>query len=242
MNNDSSAASPAKLFLIPNTLGDVAIDRSLPQYASQIVSSLQYFLVEEEKSARKLIKQLCPNTQVRELSIQRLNEHTKPEELESLLEPLKQGHSIGIISEAGCPAVADPGSDAVQRAHELGVQVVPLVGPCSMILALMASGLNGQSWRFAGYLPIETPERAKEIRAMEERARAAKETQIVMDTPYRNTKLLDDILQLCRPDTRLCIAVAVTTTEESIITKSVAQWRHDVPQLPKAPALFLLGF
>jgi 16S rRNA (cytidine1402-2'-O)-methyltransferase len=241
--NTTTAASPiCKLFLVPNTLGETPIDHSLPTYASQVVGSLSYFLVEDEKSARKLIKQLAPQLAIRELSIQRLNEHTKPEELIQLTAPLREGHSMGIISEAGCPAIADPGADIVRRAHELGIPVVPLVGPCSMVLALMASGLNGQSWRFQGYLPIENNKRIETIRSLDERARTLGETQIMMDTPYRNEKLLLDLLAHCKPTTRLCIAQGLTTSVESIQTKSVQEWRDNTPSLEKIPALFLIGF
>jgi 16S rRNA (cytidine1402-2'-O)-methyltransferase len=242
MDNATLASSTCKLFLIPNTLGETPIDQSLPAYASHVVASLQYFLVEDEKSARKLIKQLAPQLSIRELSIQRLNEHTKPEELSQLTAPLREGHSVGIISEAGCPAIADPGANVVKVAHELGMQVVPLVGPCSMVLALMASGLNGQSWRFQGYLPIENDKRIETIRSLDERVRTLGETQIMMDTPYRNEKLLQDLLAYCKSTTRLCIAQGLTTSNESIRTKSVHEWRQSAPSVEKIPALFLIGF
>jgi 16S rRNA (cytidine1402-2'-O)-methyltransferase len=241
MDNAAPAPSTCKLFLIPNTLGETPIDQSLPAYASHVVASLHYFLVEDEKSARKLIKQLAPQLSIRELSIQRLNEHTKPEELSQLTAPLREGHSIGIISEAGCPAIADPGANVVKVAHELGIQVVPLVGPCSMVLALMASGLNGQSWRFQGYLPIENDKRIETIRSLDERVRTLGETQIMMDTPYRNEKLLQDLLAYCKPTTRLCIAQGLTTSAESIRTKSIQEWRAHTPSIEKIPALFLIG-
>jgi 16S rRNA (cytidine1402-2'-O)-methyltransferase len=232
---------PAKLYLIPNTLGDVAIDRSLPPYVSSVVSSLRYFLVEDEKSARKFIKQVAPHLNIRELSIFPLNEHTKPHELPNLLAPLRDGHALGIISEAGCPAIADPGAEIVRLAHEANIPVEPLVGPCSMVLALMASGLNGQSWRFQGYLPIEDEKRRDAIRELEERARSQHETQIIMDTPYRNEKLFQELVKVCRPDTRLCIAAALTTDIESIKTKTIAQWRNAPVPTKKAPSLFLIG-
>jgi 16S rRNA (cytidine1402-2'-O)-methyltransferase len=234
-------ALPTKLYLIPNTLGEVAIDQSLPAYVSKVVSALRHFLVEDEKSARKFIKQLAPHLNIRELSINALNEHTKPHELTALIAPLREGHPIGIISEAGCPAIADPGAEIVRLAHEAGITIQPLVGPCSMVLALMASGLNGQSWRFQGYLPIDDGERRDTIRMLEDRARSLQETQIFMDTPYRNEKLFQDLLQICRGDTRLCIAAALTTNSESVKTCTIAQWRKSLQPTTKVPTLFLLG-
>jgi 16S rRNA (cytidine1402-2'-O)-methyltransferase len=229
------------IYLIPNLLGESNLSYSLPTETATIVASLWHFLVEEEKSARALIKLLNPDRAIRELSIQRLNEHTKQAELESLLAPLKEGHSIGIISEAGCPAIADPGSEIVAIAHQRGWRVVPLVGPCSMLLALMASGLNGQSWRFTGYLAIEATERDGQIRELDQRARKLGETQIVMDTPYRNEKLAKELIELCHPDTRLCVAQALTTPKESILTRSVREWRATPPKIERLPTVFLIG-
>jgi 16S rRNA (cytidine1402-2'-O)-methyltransferase len=229
------------LYLIPNLLGQAPLQGSLPPDIATVVSSLWHFLVEEEKSARALIKLLNPERAIRELSIQRLNEHTKPEELESLIAPMQAGHSMGIISEAGCPAVADPGAPVVNIAHQRGWRVVPLVGPCSMILALMASGLNGQSWRFTGYLAIDNPRREAQIRELDHRARSLGETQIVMDTPYRNEKLLKELISLCHPETKVCVAQALTTPQESIVTRSVSAWRKAPPDLTRLPTVFLIG-
>ncbi len=234
-------APPPTLYLIPNLLGDSHVDNALPPLVSRVVRDLHYFLVEEPKSARKLLKSLSPDRQIRELNLALLNEHTKPHELAALLSPLVQGHNMGIISEAGCPAVADPGSDAVRKAHELGAKVVPLVGPCSMLLALMASGLNGQKWRFAGYLPIDNPAREREVKKLDSEARSSGETQIFMDTPYRSHKLFLELLDLCHPDTLLCVAQGVTTPVEMIRTRSVMKWRQDPLQPAKLPTLFLLG-
>lgn len=233
--------SPGSLYLIPSLLGEAAVDTSLPALVVQTVSRLKHFLVEDEKSARHFIKKLLPDCNLRELSLERLSEHTAASELPRLLEPLVAGHDVGILSEAGCPAIADPGSDVVRRAHELGARVIPLVGPCSMILALMASGLSGQRWRFVGYLPVADEERRAELRALEGEALRSGETQIVMETPYRNQRLLQEILAACRPETMLCIASNLTAPEELIQTRAVAEWRTIVPNLPKAPALFLLG-
>jgi 16S rRNA (cytidine1402-2'-O)-methyltransferase len=231
----------ATLFLIPNLLGETTVDSSLPPLISRVVRSVKHFLVEDEKSARKIIKLLAPDINIRELNLAVLNEHTRPSELDSLMIPLLQGFNVGVISEAGCPAVADPGSDAVRRAHKLGVKVVPLVGPCSMVLALMASGLNGQSWRFRGYLPVDNPAREREIKKLDQEARGSGETQIFMDTPYRSHRLFGEILSLCHPTTLLCVAQGVTTPSELIRTHSIEEWRDTPLQPAKVPALFLLG-
>jgi len=232
---------PGTLYLIPNLLGETSIDASLPRQVTQITARLTHFLVEDEKSARRLIKQLNPSTDLRSLSMERLNEHTKREALETLIAPLSRGHDIGIISEAGCPAIADPGSDVVRLAHSRGARVVPLVGPCSMILALMASGMNGQRWRFVGYLPVEGLERKSEIEDLDRIANNTCETQIAMETPYRNQKLLNDLLSWCRPQTQLCVAQGLTTEDEWITTASIAEWRATAHELRKVPTLFLIG-
>ena len=231
-----------ELYLIPNLLGETApIDASLPPLVTSVVSKLSHFVVEDEKNARHFIKSLCPERVIRELSITCLNEHTKKDALDDLAAPLKEGHDIGIISEAGCPGIADPGAPLVKIAHEMGVTIHPLVGPCSMMLALMASGFNGQRWRFLGYLPIEGGDRKEVIRSMEREIATHNETQIVMDTPYRNQKLLEELLSTCRPETKLCIAANITCMDESIQVKTVKEWRASKPALPKCPALFLLG-
>jgi 16S rRNA (cytidine1402-2'-O)-methyltransferase len=241
MNLSESDPTPGSVYLIPNLLGETSLDTSLPAYVARVVGALQNFLVEDEKSARKLIKQLVPTAEIRSLNIQRLNEHTKPAELKALMAPLTAGEDIGIISEAGCPAIADPGADVVRRAHHLGAQVVPLVGPCSMVLALMASGLNGQRWRFVGYLPVEGPQRKHEITSLDRTVQSAHETQIMMDTPYRTQRLFVELLETCHPDTQLCVAQELTTSREYIRTASIAEWRQEQVELSKIPTLFLIG-
>lgn len=240
MIDAATSQSPA-LFFIPSLLGDTAIDRSIPAATHLTVSSLTYFLVEDEKAARAFIKALCPQLQIRDLSISKIPENPTAADIELLMSPLTAGHSIGVISDAGCPGIADPGAALATYAHAHQIRVVPLVGPCSMVLALMASGLNGQAWRFVGYLPIDTQQRAAEIRALDDLAHTSGETQIMMDTPYRNEKLLHDILTTCRPTTRLCIAQALTTAAEYISTRPISSWRSTPPQLSKAPCLFLIG-
>ena len=230
-----------ELYLIPNLLGETSVDSSLPPIIATITSSISHFVVEEERTARRFIKLLCPERVIRELSFQVLNEHTKPHEVEALISPLLTGNDVGVISEAGCPGIADPGAELVRRAHELGIKVHPLVGPCSMTLALMASGFNGQRWRFLGYLPIEGGARKDAIRAIERDLYDHHETQIMMDTPYRNQKLFEELLSTCRGDTRICIASALTTAQESITVHTVNEWRGMGFTAPKSPAIFLLG-
>ncbi len=235
-----SPQSPS-LFLIPNLLGDAPLESSLPPVTAHIVGTLQHFVVEEEKSARALIKTLCPQSQIRTLSILRIPDTPTPGEVEQLMAPIVAGHSIGVISEAGCPGIADPGAPLVNYAHAQGIRVIPLVGPCSMMLALMASGLNGQAWRFVGYLPIDAEQRAAQIRALDEQVRGTCETQIIMETPYRSDKLLHELIQRCAPTTRLCVAQALTTPAEFIKTQTIRAWRNDTRRLEKLPCLFLLG-
>lgn len=241
MTTSGAELRPGTLYLIPNLLGETSIERALPQQVAAVTARLKHFLVEDEKSARRLIKRLHPSTDLRSLSIERLNEHTKADALRNLIAPLSQGDDLGIISEAGCPAIADPGSDIVRLAHSLGARVVPLVGPCSMILALMASGMNGQRWRFVGYIPVEGVERKTEIENLDRLAFNTAETQIMMDTPYRNQKLLSDLIAWCRPQTQLCVAQGLTTEEEWIKTAPIAAWRTASCELKKIPTLFLLG-
>lgn len=239
--NGTSLDQYGGLYLIPNLLGETSVDSSLPPLITSVTSKISHFVVEDEKAARRFIKQLCPERVIRDLSFEILNEHTKAIDIERLLTPLQEGHDVGVISEAGCPGIADPGADIVQRAHELGIKVHPLVGPCSMTLALMAAGFNGQRWRFLGYLPIDSAARREMIRAMERDLYDSNETQIVMDTPYRNQRLLGDLLETCSPQTRVCVACALTTSQESIQVRSVKEWRALHANLPKTPAIFLLG-
>jgi 16S rRNA (cytidine1402-2'-O)-methyltransferase len=231
------------LYLIPSLLGAAQLSGSIPSDIVGVARSLRYFLVEDEKSARAFLKLLVPEINVRDLHLSRLNEHSKQNEIESLMQPLRDGHDVGVISEAGCPGIADPGAVAVAYAHAVGATVRPLVGPCSMTLALMGSGFNGQRWRFVGYVPVDSEERRATLCAMERDLNRWNETQIMMDTPYRNQKLLHDIITSCSPQTKLCVALGLTTPEERITVHTIATWRRliDTVALPKVPALFLLG-
>jgi len=229
------------LYLIPCTLGDTPAELVLPQHVIALARKLKYFIVEQPKSARQFLSSLKPEHPIQSLHFSTLNEHTDAEELPGMLTPLESGEDIGIISEAGCPGIADPGSDLVLLAHRKGIRVVPLVGPSSILLALMASGLNGQRFSFHGYLPISEPERNKAIAALEDESIRHKQTQLFIETPYRNEKLFNALLVNCRPQTLLCVATDISLPAEQILTHSIAQWKtFPVPHLNKHPSMFLL--
>ena len=229
------------LYLIPCTLGDTPAGQVLPQYVIDIARKLSHFIVEQPKTARQFLAALKPEQPIQSLHFATLNEHTAPKDLAELLAPLLAGHDVGIISEAGCPGIADPGADLVSLAHRNGIRVVPLVGPSSILLALMASGLNGQCFAFHGYLPIAEEERKKTISTLEAESAKRKQTQLFIETPYRNEKMLGALLAHCRPQTLLCVATDITLPGEKIQTRSIAQWKlQSAPQLNKHPSLFLL--
>lgn len=228
------------LYLIPTPLGAPDTPCLLPHEAAQI-TGLTDFVVEAEKTARAHLKHLGITTPIRELNLQTLNEHTDSRSLPELLRPLQEGRSMGLMSEAGCPAVADPGTQLVALAHKSGFEVRPLVGPSSILLALMASGANGQNFAFKGYLPAEKNERAAALKALETRSRQAAETAVFIETPYRNDALLADAVQLLHPDTRLCVACDLTLPTQNIISRTIADWRRaSLPDLKKRPAIFVL--
>ena len=226
-------STPA-LYLIPTTLGG-APDEVLPASTQQVVRALRDFAAENAKSARAFLAALGMPCPVRELRIAEID--VDPD---ALLAPLRAGRSLGVLSEAGCPGVADPGQALVAAAHAAGFRVVPLVGPSSLLLALMASGLEGQRFAFCGYLPREREPRAERIRALERRSRESKETQMFIETPYRSDAMLAALLATCAAETRLCVAVDVTLPGESIATRSVRDWRRAPPALGRRPAVFLL--
>jgi 16S rRNA (cytidine1402-2'-O)-methyltransferase len=228
------------LFLIPVTLGDTDHRNVLPEYNREIVGRIRYFVAENVRSARRFIRKASPETVIDDLTFFELNRHTSPEALTSFLEPLGRGESVGVVSEAGCPAIADPGADVVAIAQERGYRVVPLVGPSSIVMALMASGFNGQRFAFHGYLPIDAAARTERIKTLEARAHADDETQIFIETPYRNNKLAAEIVRICRPATRLCIASEITCDGETIRTLAVGEWRKRMPDLDRKPTLFLI--
>lgn len=230
----------ASLYLIPVGLGDTPLDRVIPAYNRDIVTDIKHFIVENVRTARRFLKKTDPAIDIDALTFYVLNKHTSPEELSSFIRPLKDGHSVGVISEAGCPAIADPGADVVRIAQQERYPVVPLVGPSSILLSLMASGFNGQQFAFAGYLPVDKDQRIKALKNMEQRIYSDDQTQIFIETPYRNNKLVEDILVTCRPSTKLCIAANITCDEEYIRTLGVKEWRGKVPELGKQACIFLL--
>ena len=228
------------LYIIPTTLGETALDTILPAQNDQIVISLKYFIVENIRTARRFLKKVNREINIDELTFFELNQHTSPEEISTFLKPMQEGQDMGVISEAGCPAVADPGADVVAIAQQRNYVVKPLVGPSSILLSLMASGFNGQSFTFHGYLPIQQSDRAKMLKKMEVQIYNNNQTQLFIETPYRNMKMLEDILTVCMPDTKLCIAVDITLETEFIKTKTVKEWKSQKPDLNKRPCIFLL--
>lgn len=228
------------LYLIPVTLGDTPIAQVLPSYNKEVIAGIRHFIVEEVRTARRFLRSVDPAFDIDACTFYPLNKHTLPEAISGYLRPLEQGLPMGVISEAGCPAVADPGADVVAIAQRKGLTVVPLVGPSSIILSVMASGFNGQSFAFNGYLPIESAERIKRLKQLEQRIYTEQQTQLFIETPYRNQKLLTDILQNCRPQTRLCIAANITCPDQYIRTRTIKEWQGHTPELSKIPCIFLL--
>jgi 16S rRNA (cytidine1402-2'-O)-methyltransferase len=222
-------------------LGDTTIERVLPPDLTGIISSIPVFIVENIRTARRFLKKVNQAIVIDDLTFFELNQHTDKKEISRFLEPIRQGLDIGIISEAGCPAVADPGADVVKLAHTKDIQVVPLVGPSSILMALMASGMSGQNFAFNGYLPIRNPEKAQQIRFLEKRMQAEGQTQIFIEAPYRNDQLFDDLLKNCDPQTILCIAADITLDTEFILAKPVSYWKNHRPDIQKRPAIFMIG-
>ena len=228
-----------RIYLIPNTLGEDNFKRVLPPDVITIVESLDYFIVENEKTARAFIKRLLPQKQQSEIQMEILDKHTDPLDLPLFLRPVEKGLDVGIISEAGVPCVADPGAEIVSIAHRKGLQVKPLVGPSSILLALMGSGFNGQQFTFRGYLPFDAGIRKRVFQAMNKDLKDGI-TQIFMETPYRNNKLVEELLKVLHPETKLCIACDITLENEYIQTKTIADWARNLPDLHKRPTIFLL--
>lgn len=229
------------LYLIPVLLGDTPVERVIPPRNKEVILRIRHFIVEDVRSARRFLKKIDRQFDIDGCEFFTLNEHTPPHEVEGFLRPLQSGHPMGVISEAGCPAIADPGADVVAMAQRKNLKVIPLVGPSSILLALMASGFNGQSFAFNGYLPIEPAARARKLKEMELRIYGEHQTQLFIETPYRNNRLLSDIMQLLRPQTKLCIASNVTCDDERIVTKTLKEWKSlGMPDLSKIPCLFLL--
>ena len=231
----------AALYLIPNLLSDSPWYKVLPADLPEILSGIRYFIAEDIRNARRFLKKINPETDIDSLHFSELNKFTPEDRKAGFLGPLTEGHNIGLLSEAGCPGVADPGADMVRIAHRKNLQVIPLTGPSSILLSLMASGLNGQQFVFHGYLPVKQSERIKKILQLEKQAITLKQTQIFIETPYRNNQLLQDILKTCMPSTLLCVAADLTAENEFVHTLPVSAWKNHVPDLDKRPAVYLLG-
>lgn len=229
------------MYLLPVTLGDTEIDNVLPSYNREIIRQIKFFIVENVRSARRFLKKVDRDINIDELTFYLMDKHTDAAKMASYLKPLEEGNAMGVISEAGCPAVADPGADVVAVAQRKNLRVIPMVGPSSIIMSVMGSGFNGQSFAFNGYLPIEPAERTKRIKQLETRAYTEDQTQLFIETPYRNHKMLEELLRTCKPSTRLCIASGITCAEEYIHTHTIAEWKkiklHD---LSKIPTIFLI--
>lgn len=228
------------LYLLPSTMSDAPVQNVLPPANIDIIRSLRHFVVENIRTARRFLKRCDRNIDIDTLTFTTLDEHTAPEEIPAMLAPMENGQSIGVISEAGCPAVADPGADLVAIAQQKGYEVIPMVGPSSIILSLMASGFNGQTFAFSGYLPHETKARASRLREMERRIHTEKQTQIFIETPYRNNRLIAQLIATLPPGMRLCVASDITGPRQSITTLPLSAWAKRKYDYDKIPSIFLL--
>lgn len=231
---------PPALYLIPVTLGS-PVGQVLPAYNARIIAGIRHFIVEEIRTARRFLKQVDKQTDIDSLQFYPMGKHADAALFAKFLAPLRKGEPVGVISEAGCPAVADPGADVVAIAQREGLKVVPLVGPSSILLAVMGSGFNGQSFAFNGYLPIHPADRAKRLKQLESRSAAERQTQLFIETPFRNDKMIADIMAACHPRTRLCIAAGLTTEQEYLRTLTIGEWKKaKLPDLHKIPAIFAI--
>lgn len=231
----------ATLYLIPVTLGETPLQQVLPSYNKEVILSVKHFIVEEVRTARRFLKQVDRNINIDELTFYPMGKHADISLFSKYLDVLRKGEDMGIISEAGCPAVADPGADVVAIAQHEGLHVVPLVGPSSILLAVMGSGFNGQSFAFHGYLPINPGERSKRLKQLEARSASEHQTQLFIETPYRNHKMIADILSTCSPRTRLCIASGLTTEQEYLRSQTIKEWKQmSLPDLKKIPTIFAI--
>ena len=229
------------LYLIPCPMGETAKEQVLPSYNTQIVKNIRHFIVESRKAAVRFLVSLDKIFPIDDCTFTELSEHTDQKaDLSKLLLPLEKGESMGVISDAGCPCIGDPGSRAVEIAQKKNLRVIPLVGPNSMIMAIMASGFNGQNFAFNGYLPVKNGEREGKIKQLENKVYKEDQTQLFIETPYRNQKMLEAILKTCRPETKLCLASGITTSEEFIKTKTIAAWKKEKIELKKIPMIFLM--
>jgi 16S rRNA (cytidine1402-2'-O)-methyltransferase len=226
------------LYLFPVTLGETEVSLVIPAHNIELIKQISDFIAEDAKNARRFLKQ-CNYPDISKANINELNEHTKAGDVSVLLKPLLEGNNVGLLSDAGCPGIADPGADVVKLAHQKSIKVVPLVGPSSIVLSIMASGFNGQNFAFNGYLPIEKPQRNKKIKELEQIVYKNDQSQFFIETPYRNSSLLDDLLANLKSETLLCLGIDLTTDKEKIITKTISGWKKGSrPELNKIPAVF----
>lgn len=237
----NTPADNPKLYLIPVPLSEGTVNKVLPQFNIDLLHSISHFVVENLRSARRFLKQCDRSINIDALHFVELNEHTPIAEVAAMIEPMSQGHSIGVISEAGCPAVADPGADLVAVAQERGYEVVPLVGPSSILMSLMGSGFNGQSFAFNGYLPIEAGKRSARFKELERRIRTENQTQIFIETPYRNNKLIAELTRVLPGDLKLCVASDITGERQKIVTLPLRRWKQCEYDYNKIPTIFLLN-
>ncbi|MEM9076557.1 MAG: SAM-dependent methyltransferase [Bacteroidota bacterium] len=239
-NKSSPSLVAGKVYLIPTTLGDNAPLEVLPISIKRTIENIDHYIVENEKTARRFIKKVSPGKSQADIKIETINKYTDPAVIPTFLDPCIHGDNVGVLSEAGCPGIADPGADVVRIAHEKRIQVVPLVGPSSILMAMMSSGMNGQNFAFNGYLPIEVPERKATIKRLERLSRETGQSQIFMETPYRNDKLLAELTKTLQRTTRLCIATDITLPTEFIQTKIVHEWKELNIDLNKRPTIFII--
>ncbi|MFT5599993.1 MAG: 16S rRNA (cytidine1402-2'-O)-methyltransferase [Flavobacteriales bacterium] len=232
--------SKGQLYLLPMTLGESEHDMVIPKDVQALITRLDVFIVENIKTTRRYLRKLDREFNIDDSTFFELNKHTQPQDIASFLAPIEQGKNVGIISEAGVPAVADPGADVVAIAHQKGYKVIPLVGPSSILMGLMGSGFNGQKFTFNGYLSKEKSDRIKNIKFLEQMAQKGV-TQIFMETPFRNQSLLEDLLKTCNSNTKLCIATEISTPEEIIVTKTISEWNTKVPNVNKKQVIFVIG-
>lgn len=229
-----------KLYLIPTTLGEMNPEDVMPQTIKRSIDFIDDYIVENDKTARKFIKSIAPDKKQAELQLSLLNKHTEVADYQNMIQPLLEGKNVGLMSEAGCPGVADPGAVIVKLAHEKGIQVVPLVGPSSILLAIMASGMNGQSFTFNGYLPIDAIEKKSTLKQLERISFEKNQSQLFIETPYRNNKIFEDMLATLQPNTHICVACDITLPTEFIKTLTVNDWKKNKVDLHKRPCIFII--
>jgi 16S rRNA (cytidine1402-2'-O)-methyltransferase len=240
MKKSAESKMQGKLYLIPTVLGDTLPSKVLPASVFNVIERLRYYIAEDIRTARRFLRKAVPAVPIDNIEFFELNKYTAEEDLAGYLASANEGHDTGLLSEAGVPCVADPGSRIVAISHRLGIKVIPLAGPSSIILALMASGLNGQAFSFLGYLPVNRDERNAMVRKLEKESAQKNHAQIFMETPYRNMHLIDTVLSVCKPSTLLCIACDITLDSEFIATKTIAEWKKSRPDINKRPAIFII--